>query len=765
MTLDRSKINKDVLNELYNFIMDYYNDAALADYVMNIFSIEKINFIKSDVSYDTFYKILHYLQKMSGDEQICYKAGRFLSRKLMKSITIPGIRFSVRNTFKKLDRILADAFSGFDVSIDKLNKNSLTLSISFSGESSQPNYYFMEYFRGIISAIPERWNLPSSNVSIGSYPFSFEELFNDIDIPYRKEGSSYFISDNKVAEDENNTKESEKSLQVITNDLYIRDIFLKQRTVLNASLIILTIKWDNLNYFTTAIYTLCIILGIPVFVYFIMNSLYDDHTIISFFLLYEAAISLLFNIKRKGELQKIYRRIEKDLSDELSEKKSATSKALSSTVDRLKSIENLMEITKHIIHEKDIVNLFDNIRILSARVLNSDRTTVFIHDKENKELRSGPELSEEKQEFRIPEDKGIVGEVFKLKKIVNVKDAYNNPHFNKSIDRQTGYHTKTILSAPLLDIEDNFMGVIQILNKKDGLFQNIDEQILETLSTYIATALKDTMTISDLQKRGIDPDMIEGLNMITTHILNEYNIIQSTILKMSDPAVLNIANRMNNISVLLSKLVFLFNDKYTPSIVESTPKEIIGAFRYFTEEFMGDKQIVYKDQMSIPIDMKLRLDVELLKKSAYEILFNSIECIDNEGEITLWIHNYVVVKRKIVHEFSIQDIINKYNTFSEENYAGFINFIKARKPLLENDLNKINKSMNEYIAFEFFDTGPPIEEKYKDKIFHPFFSTKSRFGLGLAIAKTSLNRMGGMIEGPNPSEGGKSIRILIPRND
>ncbi|MCP4762786.1 MAG: GAF domain-containing sensor histidine kinase [archaeon] len=671
-------------------------------------------------------------------------------------------------TLKRIDQILQDVFSVFEITVDSQNRGSLSLSISFPDKSIKPDYFFIEYLKGIISAIPEKWDLPSSNIKIISYPFSIEELFNKMDILYRKVDSKYLISDEIIAKEEQITTEDnnkpKSSLQIITKDLYISDIFIKQKTVLNSSFLILKIKWKSFNYTTIAFYIPCMILGIPVTLYFIMNNSYRIHTILSFFLFYETLILLFININRKKELKKIYKEIEKNLTNELSEQKKTTSKALNNTVDRLKSIENLMEITKHIIHEKDIVDLFDNIRKLSARVLNADRTTVFLHDKEHKELRSGPELSEEKQEFRIPEDKGIVGEVFKLKKIVNVKDAYNNPHFNKSVDRQTGYHTKTILSAPLIDIEENFMGVIQVLNKKDGLFQKIDEQILETLSSYIASALKDSLTISDLQKRGIDPDMIDGLNMITTHILNEYNMLQSSILRIDNPAVLNVTSRMKNITMLLTKLVFLFNDKYTPEIITTSPQEIVESFRNFIAENMGDKSIIYSDQMSIPIKMKLQLDIELLNNAAYEILNNSIECIESNGEITLWIHNFVIVPREVVHKFSIQEIINKYNAYSEENYAGFMNFIKARKPLLESDLKIINDAMNDYIALEFFDNGPPIKNEIKDKIFHPFFSTKKSFGLGLAIAKTAMTRMGGMIEGPIIGDNGKSIRILIPRN-
>ena len=52
MDLKVININTVVLDELYHFIIHYYNDITLADYIMDIFSIEKKDFTSSDISYE-----------------------------------------------------------------------------------------------------------------------------------------------------------------------------------------------------------------------------------------------------------------------------------------------------------------------------------------------------------------------------------------------------------------------------------------------------------------------------------------------------------------------------------------------------------------------------------------------------------------------------------------------------------------------------------------------------------------------------------------
>jgi len=60
------------------------------------------------------------------------------------------------------------------------------------------------------------------------------------------------------------------------------------------------------------------------------------------------------------------------------------------------------------------------------------------------------------------------------------------------------------------------------------------------------------------------------------------------------------------------------------------------------------------------------------------------------------------------------------------------------------------------------DDGPGIPENMVDKIFEPFFSTKSTNGLGLAVSWGIVERHGGIIEVDNAEAGGAIFRIVLP---
>jgi cAMP and cAMP-inhibited cGMP 3',5'-cyclic phosphodiesterase 10 len=60
--------------------------------------------------------------------------------------------------------------------------------------------------------------------------------------------------------------------------------------------------------------------------------------------------------------------------------------------------------------------------------------------------------------------------------------------FNRDIDQKTGYKTQTLLCMPIM-IQGNVIGVVQMVNKKNGHFTKSDEESFETFAVYCGLAL------------------------------------------------------------------------------------------------------------------------------------------------------------------------------------------------------------------------------------------------------------------------------------
>jgi phosphoserine phosphatase len=66
------------------------------------------------------------------------------------------------------------------------------------------------------------------------------------------------------------------------------------------------------------------------------------------------------------------------------------------------------------------------------------------------------------------------------------------------MDRKTHYHTRCMLTLPLVDHKDVLVGVLQVLNKRDGVFDDEDESLATSLAAQCAVALQRARMIEEL---------------------------------------------------------------------------------------------------------------------------------------------------------------------------------------------------------------------------------------------------------------------------
>ena len=151
------------------------------------------------------------------------------------------------------------------------------------------------------------------------------------------------------------------------------------------------------------------------------------------------------------------------------------------------ALRRVLEVTRKLAAPFDLDTMLTEVVEASRNILDADRGTVFLYDEAADELvvRVGTELDA----IRIPANKGIVGESAQSRKLINVPDCYADDRFNRAIDKQTGYRSRCMLTIPLIGYEENLVGVLQILNKNHGVFDEQDEFIAVALAAQAAVVL------------------------------------------------------------------------------------------------------------------------------------------------------------------------------------------------------------------------------------------------------------------------------------
>jgi len=154
-----------------------------------------------------------------------------------------------------------------------------------------------------------------------------------------------------------------------------------------------------------------------------------------------------------------------------------------------KRLTTLLEVAEILTGVLDIDVLIPTIMEKAVELLKSERCSLFLVDTVTQELvtRFHGGLS---QEIRIPKNRGIVGHTATLGEIINIPDAYSDTRFDRSIDIQTGYRTKSILCVPIYNNRGEIAGVTEMINKLDNeVFNEDDIKMLMAFNVFCGISL------------------------------------------------------------------------------------------------------------------------------------------------------------------------------------------------------------------------------------------------------------------------------------
>lgn len=169
----------------------------------------------------------------------------------------------------------------------------------------------------------------------------------------------------------------------------------------------------------------------------------------------------------------------------------------------------ILDVTRQLSSPIDLDDMLVQVVDVARSVLEADRGTVFLFDEQTDELFAEVGTGLDMQEIRFSVDKGIAGLCARTGRILNVSDVYSHEHFNPDIDRQSGYRTRCLLNIPLIGLNNSLVGVLQLVNKIGGHFENSDERIAEVLASQCAVALQRARLLREyVVKEKLERDLV-----------------------------------------------------------------------------------------------------------------------------------------------------------------------------------------------------------------------------------------------------------------
>ena len=166
---------------------------------------------------------------------------------------------------------------------------------------------------------------------------------------------------------------------------------------------------------------------------------------------------------------------------------------------RVRRFKKAFHVGQVITSEIDRDLLFEVIIHQTNEVMETERSTVFLHDDKTNQLWSLVGVGLKKREIRIPSDYGVSGWVFQHQTPVTVNDAYKDPRFYSEVDKKSRFRTKNIICIPLINWAGQCIGALQSLNKNSGDFADDDRELLAFISNYVTIALENMRFFEELK--------------------------------------------------------------------------------------------------------------------------------------------------------------------------------------------------------------------------------------------------------------------------
>lgn len=150
---------------------------------------------------------------------------------------------------------------------------------------------------------------------------------------------------------------------------------------------------------------------------------------------------------------------------------------------------SLANFGRELLEKKTLFEGLPLISVYAKNVIGAERCSIFINDSKNKELWTM--IADGVEKIIVPSDKGLVGRTLREKKPLLTNDPYSDQSFLSDVDKETGFKTKNIITAPIFSSNRHILGVLQLINKK-GDFDEEDKRFMIFFAHYISGFLELT---------------------------------------------------------------------------------------------------------------------------------------------------------------------------------------------------------------------------------------------------------------------------------
>ena len=403
---------------------------------------------------------------------------------------------------------------------------------------------------------------------------------------------------------------------------------------------------------------------------------------------------------------------------------------------RQQQLLRLVELSMTLNSTLDLNELLQTITATATELLDCEASSILLYDEKNPRLYFAASTGTDPgklAEIPVPMEGSIAGTIFRTNQPMILNNVDQDPRHYSNVSDKVKFKINTLLGVPM-PIKDRTVGVLEAVNKRDGIFNERDVTILSVTAAHAAIAINNARLLKQTQ---------QALEKV-----KETNSIKSNFLALAS------------------------HELRTPLGI------IIGYATFLQEEAKGELSDHAQQVLNAAEQMRSLLDqmnnLTLLQADEMEMRPSKISIQDVLNFACDEI-KYFAARKNLALVFAFQDDPIYVTVDPEKTTLAIVNLLNNAIRFSPNDSQIVIGAIeqgNQIMAW-VQDNGKGIPHDKLNKIFEEFYqleppNTRSYggLGIGLTIAKGLIEVQGGKIWAESEGLGkGATLKVLLPKAD
>jgi len=169
---------------------------------------------------------------------------------------------------------------------------------------------------------------------------------------------------------------------------------------------------------------------------------------------------------------------------------------------RLEQLNTLTELSALINSTLDTGEIRERAIVAAIRLLDAEAGSLILIDQDSGDLFFEVAIGEQGnkvKEVRLKKGEGIAGWVAEKGEAVIIHDVQSDQRFFKTADKRSTFITRDMVCVPV-KTKDKVIGVLEAINRKNGIFDEEDKEALTSLANQVAIAIENANLYQELRE-------------------------------------------------------------------------------------------------------------------------------------------------------------------------------------------------------------------------------------------------------------------------